>query len=359
MSVGIPHPVLAVVVSESATDEERDEVIAVTARLNHVTRPLTRGDGWTAITVGDGVRPVPVDRLGSLRGVDRVVPVAAPYCLASRELFAEEGSVRIDRPGGPSPLAVGGRAPILVIASVTRASSDPVDLEAIGLRLRRSGVSVLHAGEISAEGSGSGGPQRTIGEIRRLRDIAREAGLALSLEVSDARQIEEVHDVADVLQTGSRNMQDFSLLREVGRTDRPVLLKRGPGATIEEFLLAGEYVLTNGNGKVLFCESGIRTFDAAGKARFEISAIPLLKRATHLPVLADPPPGSHPARTVPAVALAAVAAGADGLVLRLTWPETGAEPSEEPFEDSPISFATLDELMRSVTTMATAIGRER
>jgi 3-deoxy-7-phosphoheptulonate synthase len=191
----------------------------------------------------------------------------------------------------------------------------------------------------------------SLADAARVRAISEAEGLALCAEVSDYRRIREVSGVADVLQVGSRNMQDFNLLRELGHADRPVLLKRGPGATVEEFLLAAEYVLSHGNGRVILCESGIRTFDVAGKPRFEINAIPVIKQATHLPVIADPSQATSHGRLVPAVARAAVAAGADGLVLEVTDDEARER------DGAAIGLPSLRALMAELDPIAQAVGR--
>jgi len=187
--------------------------------------------------------------------------------------------------------------------------------------------------------------------LRRLRDVAHEHELALCVEVSDASQIPSAVQFADLLQVGSRNMQDFSLLREMGRTERPVLLRRGAGATVEEFLLAAEYVLLHGNGKVILCESGIRTFDALQKPRFEINAVPLIKHLSHLPLVADPSQTAPHAATVPAMARAAIVAGADGLVL-----EVGTEAVYDP-DGVAIDIETMRRLMAELRPIARAVGR--
>ena len=187
--------------------------------------------------------------------------------------------------------------------------------------------------------------------LRRLRDVAHEHELALCVEVSDASQIPSAVQFADLLQVGSRNMQDFSLLREMGRTERPVLLRRGAGATVEEFLLAAEYVLLHGNRKVILCESGIRTFDALQKPRFEINAVPLIKHLSHLPLVADPSQTAPHAATVPAMARAAIAAGADGLVL-----EVGTEAVYDP-DGVAIDIETMRRLMAELRPIARAVGR--
>jgi 3-deoxy-7-phosphoheptulonate synthase len=175
--------------------------------------------------------------------------------------------------------------------------------------------------------------------------------MGLCLEVSDAANVEEASKVASMLQVGSRNMQDFRLLRAAGQATCPVLLKRGPGATLEEFILAAEYVLIHGNGRVLLCESGIRTFDAVDRPRLEITALPLIRWATHLPVLADVSGTTRDGSLVPAVSRASAAAGADGLVVEVTA-GTGAS------DGAAIDVDTFRGLMDGLRSITAAVGRQ-
>jgi 3-deoxy-7-phosphoheptulonate synthase len=316
---------------------------------------VTRGDAWAAVPLGDGVRAesgAPLERLSSVR---RVVPVTAPYRLASRELFGE--SMSIDVPlRGPEPaqgpaVSFGGRAPLGVIVSSRWASVSESRLQLLAPLLREAGVRAFHAGQVSSAPTRDVTAGLSLDALRRLRDVAHEHGLALCAEVSDAGQLDAIAEIADLLQVGSRNMQDFSLLRDMGRTDHPVLLRRGVGSTVEEFLLAAEYVLLHGNGKVILCESGIRTFDALHKPRFEINAVPLVKQLSHLPLVADPSQTAPHAGTVPSMARAAVAAGADGLVL-----EVGTEAVFDP-EGVAIDIEAMRRLMAELRPIARAVGR--
>ena len=316
---------------------------------------LTRGDGWAAIPLGDGVRPVDGRRFEGLPSVRRMVEVSAPYRLASRELFGDDVGIRVplyEEDGRQATSSIlGGRAAPGVIVSSRWATSSESRFELLAPLLREAGCSIFHAGEIAPPFARDGSGGLAMDALRRLRDIAHEHELASCVEVSDAGQIASAVGSADVLQVGSRNMQDFSLLREMGRTERPVLLRRGVGATVEEFLLAAEYVLVHGNGRVILCESGIRTFDALEKPRFEINAVPLIKQLSHLPLVADPSQTAPHATTIPAIAKAAVAAGADGLVL-----EVGREAVHDP-DGAVIDVETMRELLAELRPIARAVGR--
>lgn len=342
-----------VILDPAASVEERAELLALAAEI-HPAASMATGDAWAAIAIGDASRPVEVGRFEQMASVDRIVEVSAPYRLASREVFDADTSVLVGREprGDPSTAGpeIGGRAPIAMMVGCAAPSLSEDRLRTVAGLIRDAGGSVLFAGEVASV-SGIDDPSVTgLADMARIRAIAEEADLAVCVEVSDYRQIADVSEVADLLQVGSRNMQDFNLLRELGRADRPVLLKRGLGATVEEFLLAAEYVLSHGNGRVILCESGIRTFDAVGKPRFEINAIPVIKRSTHLPLMADPSQATPHARLVSAVARAAIAAGADGLVLEVTDEEI--DPSE-----GAVGMSTFRKLMTDLVPIAQAVGR--
>jgi 3-deoxy-7-phosphoheptulonate synthase len=343
--------VFAVVLDHTAP-ERWDAVLAVAEEVNGIRRPVVRGDAWAAISVGDGVREIPVERLRALDSVQRVVAVGTPYCLANRDVVGSWGFVTLGpgaQDGRAEDTIVGDGAPV-VIAAAMQGGPAADRFPHLAAQLSEAGVAILHAGEFSGDESRD---PSTVGRagLERLREQAAEAGMALSVEVSDSNHIARVQDVVDVVQAGSRTMQDFSLLRALGASERPVLLKRGTGATVEEFLLAAEYVLMGGNGRVMLCESGIRTFDAADRPRFEINAIPLLKRATHLPVLADPSHTATSSAALPAVVRGAVAAGADGVVLSVGSRMPRYGPS------ATIDVAHLRHLRAGIDAVARAVGR--
>jgi 3-deoxy-7-phosphoheptulonate synthase len=189
--------------------------------------------------------------------------------------------------------------------------------------------------------------------LRMLADVRAETGLPVVTEVMDTRQVELVAEHADVLQIGARNMQNFSLLAEVGRVQRPVLLKRGLSATVKELLMAAEYVMAQGNREVLLCERGIRTYETATRNTFDVAAIPVLKKETHLPVVVDPSHAGGRADLVAPLAAAAIAAGADGLIIEVhPSPETALSDG-----DQSLDMATFAEVMRRLAPVAEAVGR--
>jgi len=344
---------LVVVLDPGATDGDLADAIAAANDVQPGVQ-VTRGNGWAAMAVGDGVRPVELGALQDLRAVERIVEVDVPYRLAWRDVFGQDLSVEVaDATAGDRTGAVtfGGRAPIRVIVSSRWAAAGEARLELLAPMLAEAGCTAFHAGRLATPGERAAGEALDIVGLRRIREIVRSQGLALSVEVADANQIALAEPEADLLQVGSANMQDFSLLRELGRTSRPVIMKRGAGSTVEEFLLAAEYILSHGNGNVILCESGIRTFDSLRRPRFEINAVPLIKGSTHLPLLADPSQAAPHAGVVPAVARAAIAAGADGLVL-----EVGTEAIHDP-EGTTIDIDTLRRLTAELRPIARAVGR--
>jgi 3-deoxy-7-phosphoheptulonate synthase len=309
---------------------------------------ITQGDAWSAIAFADGRHEDQVEAIRALPGVDRVVGVSAPYRLASREVFERDVAVRIGDPREGASLEIGGSAPIAVMVGLGPRRRSREELARLSGEVRSAGATVLVAGRVGV-GSGADPDSLSMEDLRAIREATAGVDLALAAEVSDLRQIGAVSGLVDVLQLGGPSMQDFNLLRELGGADRPVLLRRGSGSIVEEFLLAAEYVLTHGNGRVILCEAGIRTFDATYAPRFEINAVPVIKHATHLPVVADPSHATAHPRVVPAVAKAAVAAGADGLVLEIT---DGPEANE-----SAIGMSEFRTLMDELGPIAAAVGR--
>ena len=340
-----PLPALVLVIDPEIGDRERAEILAAAERA----RPgalVTEGDGWAAVALGDGPRIHQAESFSRLPGVLRVVPVSKPFRLAALEVLGHRKTVRLELGSRVSPIGhrdVGNVERLTVMVEC----SPPERISSLVHEVRDAGADLLFAGEF---GQSIGGSARTEQpDIGALRSLAEEMNLGLCVEVSDASHIEQASRLASLLQVGGRNMQDFRLLRAIGQATCPVLLKRGPGATVEEFILAAEYALIHGNGRVILCESGIRTFDSVWKPRLEINAIPLLWRATHLPVFADTsatPDGA----LVPSVARAAVAAGADGLVLKV-------RAGEIRDGDADIDLSTFARLMQELRAVAAAAGR--
>jgi 3-deoxy-7-phosphoheptulonate synthase len=283
-----------------------------------------------------------------LPGVESVIPVLKPYKMVAREFVAEPTIVRVGDGMGTS---VGGRD-LAIIAG-------PCSVEG-GEMLRQTAHAVRAAGAGMLRG-GAFKPRTSpyafqgLGEhaLRMLREVRAETGLPIVTEVMDTRQVELIAEHADVLQIGARNMQNFALLSEVGRVQRPVLLKRGLSATVTELLMAAEYIMAQGNRDVILCERGIRTFETATRNTFDVAAIPVLKSETHLPVIVDPSHAGGRAELVAPLAFAAIAAGADGLIVEVhPSPEDALSDG-----DQSLSLPAFAELMGRLRAFAEAAGR--
>jgi 3-deoxy-7-phosphoheptulonate synthase len=295
----------------------------------------------------DRLREVP---MLSFPAVETILPVEKPYKLAAREFAAGDTLVRLVQGGTGSPAV--GDGSIHVIAGPCSVESREMLLLAAD-SVRGAGAVALRGGAFKPRTSPYAfrglGPEA----LEYLAEARERTGLPVVTEVLDTRQVALIAQVADVLQVGARNMQNFPLLSEVGEVGKPVLLKRGLSATLEEFLLAAEYILSRGNPSVILCERGIRTFERALRFTLDIGAVPYLKKATHLPVLVDPSHAAGRRDLVIPIALAAVAAGADGLLVE-THPDPDRARSDG---DQSLSLEAFRSLMTQIEALARALGR--
>jgi 3-deoxy-7-phosphoheptulonate synthase len=306
-----------------------------------------RSSGATRTILGAVGAPRSTDAsaIGALPGVREVVRVSEPYKLASRS-FRPDGTVVV-----LDDVRIGGDEVIVMAGPCSVESEEQV--RAAAAAVRRAGAKVLRGGAFKPRSS----PYafQGLGEegLRLLRWAADEQNLKTVSEVMDVSQIEAMEPYVDILQVGARNMQNFTLLRELGRLRKPVLLKRGISATIEEWLLSAEYVLAGGNMDVILCERGIRTFENYTRNTLDISAIPVVKKLSHLPIIADPSHGTGRRDKVAPMARAAVAAGADGLII-----EVHCDP-DRALSDGAQSLPPpqFDRLMAELRIIAPAIGR--
>jgi 3-deoxy-7-phosphoheptulonate synthase len=298
---------MVIVMEESATEEQVSAVIDKLVRLGFDIHRSTGVRHTVLGAVGD--RTIDWRDIELLNGVKEVLRVTAPYKLASRAFKAEPTRIEI------GDVVIGGPEVVVMAGPCTVESRDQV--MAIAEIVSRNGARVLRGGAFkprtspySFQGLGEEG-------LKYLRQAADRYGLLVVSEVMEPSQIPLFIRYVDILQIGARNMQNFNLLREVGRVNKPVLLKRGPAATIEETLLAAEYIMSGGNHDVIICERGIRTFEPYLRNTFDVSAIPVFKKLSHLPVVADPSHATGRRDKVPPVAQAAVAAGADALLIEV------------------------------------------
>ena len=335
---------MVVVMQERATDEQVQRVIAQLVEMGFDVHRST-GALRTVIGAVGGNRAFDPRLVEVLDGVHEVLRITEPYKLASRTFKPENTVVAI------GDVRVGGDE-VIVMAGPCSAETEE-QVEATAAAIKRAGAKVLRGGAFkprsspySFQGLGEDG-------LRMLRGAADRHGLKLVSEVMDTSQIEMIQKYADILQVGARNMQNFTLLRELGRVRTPVLLKRGPSATIEEWLLSAEYILAGGNMNVILCERGIRTFESYTRNTLDVSAIPVIQKLSHLPIIADPSHGSGRRDMVASMARAAVAAGASGLII-----EVHSDPDHALSDGAQSLFpAQFDRLMAELRIIAPAIGR--
>jgi 3-deoxy-7-phosphoheptulonate synthase len=334
-----------VVMKRGATQKEIDAVIARIEEFGIKPVPLPGAERVAIGTFGSTSRAA-AEAVESLPGVAEVVPVSRPYKLAAREVIAEDTVVAVNG------VSIGAGAPLAVMAGPCSIESREQTL-ATARAVRAAGATVLRGGAFKPRSSPYTFRGLGLDGLELLAEARAETGLAICTEVLAPGDVDAVARVADCLQIGARNMQNYALLDAVGEQPKPVLLKRGMSATVEELLLSAEYVLARGNRNVILCERGIRTFEKYTRNTFDVSAIPLLKRLTHLPVIGDPSHGTGKWYLVPPVALAAVAAGADGLLIEV-HPSPDHALSDG-FES--LTFDNFAAAMRQITAVASAIGR--
>ena len=300
------------------------------------------GPSGTHSTAG-GLNPSISEALEGLPGVEQVLIVTKPFKLTSREFHPENTIVEVPVPCMSEGVARIGDSAVIMMAGPCTVESEK-QLMTTAEAVRKEGAVILRGGAFKPSTSPYG--FRGMGEDGlKLLAKARDAfGMAIITEVMTPTDVDMVCEYADILQIGTRNMQNYFLLDEVGRTEKPVVLKRGMSATIEEWLLAAEYILSQGNPNVILCERGIRTFETAMRNTFDVAAIVLLKQVSHLPVIADPSHAAGCRELVPALARIAVAAGADGLLVEV-HPNPDKAWSDA---DQTLNFAEFDEMMASL-----------
>ena len=336
---------MLIVMRHGTPQEDIDRVVEVIEEMGYQARPMPGRQRTTVGLVGNDGR-VDGSRLEALPGVQEIIHVTKPYKQVSREWKAE--STVIQLPGG---LSVGGDE-VLVMAGPCSVESERQILDA-ARAVREAGAAVLRAGAFkprsspySFQGLGRAG-------LRLLARAREETGLLIVTEAMDAEGLDQVVEVADIVQIGARNMQNYSLLKHAGRAGKPVLLKRGLSATIQELLLSAEYILAEGNPHVILCERGVRGFDTVTRNLFDLSAVPVVHGLSHLPIVADPSHGTGHRDMVAPMARAAVAAGADGLLVEV-HPTPDRALSDGAQSLYPEQF---ERVMRETRLIAEAIGR--
>ncbi|MBN1218436.1 MAG: 3-deoxy-7-phosphoheptulonate synthase [Anaerolineae bacterium] len=306
---------------------------------------LSVGEERTIIGVIGDERKLDRGAISRMEGVDRVVPVLRPFKLASRDFQPEDSKISING-------HVFGDKKVIVMAgpcsveSLEQMRETAVAVKEAGAHLLRGGAFKPRTSPYSFQGMGEEG-------LKILAQVREETGLHVITEVMAPEQVDLIAQYADVLQIGTRNMQNYALLNAVGQSNKPVLLKRGMMSTIEELLMSAEYIMSNGNHKVILCERGIRTFEKYTRNTLDINAVPVLKELTHLPVVVDPSHATGKWTLVKAASKAAVAAGADGLIIEV-HPNPAEALSDGEQSLKPHRFV---ELMSEVRRVAEAVGR--
>jgi len=337
---------MIIVLKSGTSDEEVGDVERRIAAMGYRAHTI-RGQLRTVIgAVGDDRGKERLRALESLECVESVTPILQPFKLASREVRSTNTTV----PVGPSAVVGGER--IVVMAGPCSVESRDQVLE-VAARVRAAGAAVLRGGAFKPRTSPYAFQGLEEEGLKLLAEARRETGLPVVTEVMEPDRVEAVAEHADVLQIGARNVQNFSLLRRVAETRKPVLLKRGMATSIQEWLLSAEYVLAGGNPHVILCERGIRTFETATRNTLDLNAVPVVKKLSHLPVVVDPSHGTGHWEYVEPLALAAVAAGADGLIIEV-HPRPAEALSDGPQSLKPDRFAAL---MERVARVAAAVDR--
>jgi 3-deoxy-7-phosphoheptulonate synthase len=339
---------MMIVMKETATDQEIDAVIEKIQGAGALAHPI-KGARLTVIgAIGDVEQDVSLESLGleGQPGVDRVMPILKPYKLASAQIRHGERTV-LDiagrKIGGEhfaliaGPCTVESREQLLETADVVKDA---------GAAMLRGGAYKPRTSPYAFQGLGQEG-------LRLLAEAKERTGLPIVTELMDARELEPVLEVADVIQVGARNMQNFPLLAEIGRSGRPALLKRGLSATLDDLLMAAEYILKEGNPNVMLCERGIRTFETSYRVTLDLQAVPVLKELSHLPVVVDPSHAAGRRSLVGPMSLAAAAAGADGIIV-----EVHPNP-DEALCDGPQALLTDDfaDYVAAVESVAALAGK--
>ncbi len=325
--------------------EQLQRVIEQLEAAGFHTQVIQGTEKTVIAAVGDKSRLLYIP-LEAMPGVEKVIPILSPYKMASREFKPDDTVIQVGphRLGGKElhvmagPCAVESREQILETAQAVKEA---------GATFLRGGAYKPRTSPYSFQGLEEKG-------LQYLAEAREKTGLPVITEVTDLQSLKMVSYYSDILQIGTRNMQNFALLKGVAKTEKPVLLKRGLSATIDEWMLAAEYIMSAGNSQVILCERGIRTFETATRNTLDLSAVPLIKHLSHLPVVVDPSHGTGKWRLVKPMALAAVAAGADGLLIEV-HPDPSSAVSDGPQSLTPEKFR---DLMEALQPVADAVGRK-
>ena len=342
-----------IIVLKQGVTEEQIKHIVDSIREWGLAPNLSRGTERAIIGVIGDERIIRTKPLEAFPGVDSVMNVLKPFKLASAEFRADRSRIAIPavKPGG-KPVVFGGKE-IVVIAGPCSVENRPMLFDMARL-VKEMGAVMLRAGAFKPRTSPYAFQGLGVEGLRYLAEVRNELEIPIVTEVMDTRDVEMVAEVTDVIQIGARNTQNFNLLKSVGRCKKPILLKRGVSGTIEELLMSAEYVMSEGNADVILCERGIRTYEKATRNTLDLSAVPVIQKESHLPIIVDPSHGTGYWHLVRPMARAAVAAGADGIVV-----EVHPNP-EQAMSDGPQALLpkTFKQMMQEIKQIAEVVGRK-
>jgi 3-deoxy-7-phosphoheptulonate synthase len=339
---------MLVVMHSHATPEQIEQVLGAIRRMNLTAHPLP-GATRTAIGITGNMNAVDPRSLEVLPGVLELIRVTKPFKLASREMHPADTYVRVPVTGEGTVI---GPGTCTIIAGPCSVENEEMILRTADF-LRENGVRLMRAGAFKPRSSPYAFQGMGLEGLDILARVRAKTGIGVVTELMDTDNADAVEEVADVIQIGTRNMQNFSLLRRVSRASKPVLLKRGMSATLEEWLMAAEYVMAGGNYNVILCERGVRTFSDHSRNTLDLSVIPPAKHLSHLPILVDPSHGTGKRDYVPAMALAGLAAGADGLMIEI-HPDPDRALSDGA---QSLNFAGFKMLLEALRRLAEPLGR--
>jgi 3-deoxy-7-phosphoheptulonate synthase len=342
--------VVIIVMNHAAPSSAIDRVIAEIEKMGNKAH-LSRGEFRTVIGAVGEEGSLDQHHLASLDGVEKVVPILKPYKLASREFHEEDSVVEIG--GGKTPVVKIGGSHAACIAGPCAVENLPM-LSKIARQVREGGATILRGGVFKPRTSPYSFQGLGMEALGWMREQGDELGMPICVEVMDTRQVEQMEPFVDCFQIGARNMQNFDLLREVGKTRKGVLLKRGLAASVKDWLLSAEYVLSQGNRKVILCERGIKTFEDSVRYSLDVTSIPVARQWSHLPIIVDPSHAAGKRDFVPPLATAGMAAGAHGIIVEVHYNPSEAQ-CDGPQALLPETFSALMGQLRSI---AAIFGKE-
>lgn len=335
---------MLVVMQSDATPDQIDRVLNAIRQIDLTPHPLP-GATRTAIGITGNTGAVDPEVFEVLPGVKECIRVTKPYKLASREMHRDDTVIKL-------PQAEVGPKTFTVVAGPCSVENEAMVMKTAEFLVSR-GVKLLRAGAFKPRTSPYAFQGMGVEGLQILKRVREKTGIGIVTELMDTEYAEAVEEAADVIQIGARNMQNYSLLKRVGRCRKPVFLKRGMSATLEEWLMAAEYIMAGGNYQVMLCERGVRTFADHSRNTLDLSVVPPAKTLSHLPIFVDPSHGTGKRAYVPSMALAGLAAGADGLMIEI-HPEPDRALSDGP---QSLDFPATEKLLNQLRQMAEVVGR--